>query len=184
MHATKSSKACTAGFVVAAATSVAILAERVTAGAYGAALAGDVVTTIVAVAVSVYAWRARLHCKSLLWTSVGAALAIFAVHAAIARFRPTPWLDETPRQVVNDVISAIAILGLIAVIGAKRIELARFVAITAPVAAYALTHAHWHVDRAPNGFAMTVQQCVVAQFVSVSLGLFAFRAMRAAWNPR
>jgi hypothetical protein len=174
--------ACTSGFAVAAATSAAILVERVTQGAFHAAVLADVVITIVAISVAFAAWRAPLGADTAIWASLGAAAAIFAVHLVIAKVKPMPWLDEAPRQLVNDATAAIATLGLVFVVSSRRVELARFVAVTAPVATYALTHARWHLDRAP--FATTVQQCVVAQFVSVALALFVFRAIRTTWCLR
>ena len=172
------------GFVIAAATSLAIFIDRINQGDFAAALFGDVLTTIVALAVSVCVARARLRPDAIIWAGAGAIVAIVLVHAAIARAKPVAWLDEAPVQLVNDVTAAITTIGLVLLAGSRRVALGRFVAVTAPVASYALTHAHWHLDRAPGGFAATVQQCVVAQFVSVALALLLFRAVRQQWSLR
>jgi hypothetical protein len=176
--------ACAFGFVIAAATSVAIFIDRVNQGDFRAALFGDLLTTLVALALSVCVARARLRPSAVVWAGAGAMLAIVLVHAAIANAKPVEWLDEAPRQLVNDVTAAVATIGLVLVAASRRLALGGIVMVTAPVASYALTHARWHLDRAPGGFAATVQQCVVAQFVSVALALLLFRAIRRQWSLR
>ena len=169
--------AATAGLIVATVTSAGILLDRIMLGAFHTALLGDLLTTIVAVAVSIVAARAFFGAGGLGWSLVGAAIGIATVHAVAVALHPVPWLTESPRQLVNDVTASVATLGLVFVCAARRIELHRVVLATSPIALYALTHTLWHVDRA-TGFAATVQQCVVAQYVSVMLALLAFRALR------
>jgi hypothetical protein len=170
--------AVTAGLIVASVTSAGILVDRIMLGAFRAALLGDVLTTIVALAVSIVAARAFFDAGGLGWSLVGAAIGIATVHAVAVVLHPVPWLTESPRQLVNDITASVATLGLVYVCAARRVELHRVVLVTSVIAFYAVTHAFWHVDRAPIGFTATVQQCVVAQYVSVMLALLVFRALR------
>jgi hypothetical protein len=45
------------------------------------------------------------------------------------------------------------------------------------VTAYVVTACRWHLDRAPHGFAATVQQLVAAQFLAAAIALAIFRVL-------
>ena len=165
------------GFCVGTVTSAGVLGERLAAGAPRSAVAGDVATTVAAIAISSALstrWSYRAYARAALAASAGIVL----VHA-LAATHVAPWMSERPPQFVNDAVAALATLALVFVFARRRLRVACLAAVTALVGVYAATHAMWHLDHAPRPLVATVQQCVVAQFFSVLVALLVYREARS-----
>ena len=167
------------GLCVGFVTSGAIFFDRLSCGALGAAAAGDAAVTTAAVTVSALAGGSLADSRSRFGAALGALAGLLLAHALLVAVHGAPWFAEGLRQLVNDVVAALATWTLIVAFSAKRLRVACLVAGASVVAVYAATHAAWHLDRAPRAFDATVQACVIAQFFSVLAALAIFRVWRA-----
>lgn len=160
------------GLVLAVLTSGSLLYDRVTEGSIRAAVVGNVVTTAAVVAVVLLSRGRRTGWSAL----AGLALGVALVHTFVRiELQPAfPWLAERPAQFVNDLVAALAALTLAAAFAKRPIDVRLLLVGSIVVAAYALTRSWWHVDVAPHAFAASVQQCVVASFLSATFGLLLF----------
>lgn len=165
------------GGLLALATSGGIVGERATAGAPGVALAVNALVTVIAIVVLAATWRltGRLGASSLAAQAVGASVGIALVHVVVRQRvqLELPWLSERPLQLVNDVIATGATLILIRACQ-RGLDARVFAASLVLVTVYRVTGLHWHLDQAPQGFRMTVQQLVVTQFAATAIGLLIF----------
>ena len=188
-----------AGLLLALATSGGIAGERISRGAPNVALFANVIATLAALVAVIPTMRralvsfaeqrdtesarggsfrvARLHPLAVLVPQIlGAAAGIALVHLVLrsSSLGALPWLSERPAQFMNDVV---AVSGLLALVWAcangldPRLLVFAFIGITL----YRATAHLWHLDHAPGGFQMSVQELVVAQFVAAALALGVFR---------
>jgi hypothetical protein len=165
------------GFVVALATSGAILAARLSEGSVRAALIGNAIVTIVAIACMRAVRRRALSEIDALVQAVGAFAGVLVAHAwAHHLATQIPWLCERPAQLVNDCVAATAVLGIIWA-AARDLDWRWLTLSLAIVTAYHATSAHWHLDRAPHAFTFTVQQVVVAEALASAVALAVFHAL-------
>lgn len=166
------------GLLLALVTSGGILGERVSGGDLRVALAVNALVTVVSVLVLLVTLKrqlARTRVASLVAQIGGAAFGITLVHLLV-RYRLSaeiPWLAEGPAQLVNDATAAAATLVLVWAC-ARGLDARVLLGAFALVIAYRVTAGHWHLDHAPGGFALTVQQLVVFQFAASALGLLLF----------
>jgi hypothetical protein len=109
--------------------------------------------------------------------ATGAAAGVLAVHAAlhVGWLAGPSWLVERPAQLVNDVIAVGVTVGLVWAC-AEGIRAGRLVVAFVAMTLYRLTSPMWHLDAAPHGWLITVQELVVAQLVAVAAGLIAYEA--------
>ena len=116
--------------------------------------------------------------RIILPQALGAVCGIVLVHLALrAGVVAAPsWLSERPPQLVNDVVAVFSTLAIVWAC-ACRLELRLLVASLLVVTAYRATAHLWHIDVAPHGFALRVQDIVIAQFVAAALALPLFRGM-------
>lgn len=166
------------GLFVAGVTSGGILGERLSEGSVFVGVSVNVVATFVALLLSLSAARRGAPCSParVIAQALGAFAGIVLVHLVLARssLGGLPWLSERPAQWVNDLVAAFGLLVLVAALS-RRVDVRALVVVAAGVALYRRTADHWHLDRAPHGYEATVQQLVVAQFVSIAVALLVFR---------
>lgn len=170
--------ALASGLLLALTTSGGILGERISGGDLRVAVAVNALVTVVSVVVLLVTLKRQLARTSVALPAAqvaGAALGIALVHLLV-RYRLSadlPWLAEGPAQLVNDATAAAATLVLVWACARRldvRVLLGAFVLVTA----YRFTAGRWHLDHAPGGFVLTVQQLVVFQFGASALGLLLF----------
>ncbi len=166
------------GAVVAVAASAGLVGERMTRSAPPIVLLANAVVTLAAVlAIAVVMRRpkeGRYAPAAIVPQVAGAVFGIAAVHLAVRAVGTAPWLSERPAQMMND---AVAVFGLLAIVWAcaHQLDARVLVAVLACVTLYRATSPLWHLDRAPGGYAISIQQLVVAQLVAAALALGVFR---------
>lgn len=165
---------------MASVTSGAIASERLSEGNVRVAAFANVFAVLGAILVSMCAVTKPgfLTAKVVLAQVLGAFFGIFVVHRLLGvyvldRLPWLSWMEERPPQLVNDAVAALGVLLLVWAF-AERMFVRGVVAGLALVAVYRRTAEMWHLDRAPHGFELTVQQLVAAQFVSVAVAIFVF----------
>lgn len=173
------------GLFLGIVVSGGILSERLTLGAPSEGMLASAVASISAIVAARVAFRRaqvvwvetdprsdqgpvlaqQLHAfVVLLPQAFGIAMGIALVHVLL-RFDPfgsPTWLSEAPAQFVNDSVGALGLLAL-AWACARNLDVLLLVLTLAVLTIYVATASHWHVDHAPAGYQMTVQQYVVAQ---------------------
>lgn len=168
-----------AGTGLGLVTSAGMVEERLSTGSTGVALGVDAIVTGAAILVLALVQRRFPFSSHVVGAQLlGAALGISLVHLAMgAGIVPKPyWLAERPRQLVNDTVAVLSTLLLVWAC-ARRLDLRFFVGALLVVTAYRSTAGFWHLDVPPHGFALRVQDIVIAQFVAVALVLPFYREM-------
>jgi hypothetical protein len=166
------------GAVVAIAASAGLVGERLTRSAPPMVLLANAVATLaalLAIAVMMRRPKGERYALTTIAPQVaGALVAIAAVHLVLRYEVTSPWLSERPAQWVND---GVAVFGLLAIVWAcaHQLDARLLVAVLACVTLYRATSPLWHLDRAPGGSAISIQQLVVAQLVAAALALGVFR---------
>ena len=168
-----------AGAVLAVVTSGGIVEERLSSGSLSVAVVANAVVTFVAILVLAFVERRTpLSTRVVIPQILGAACGIVLVHLTLrAGVLAVPsWLSERPPQLVND---AVAVFSTLAVVWAcaRRLDLRLLVGSLLVVTAYRATAHCWHLDVAPHGFQLRVQDFVLAQFVAAALALPVYRGM-------
>jgi hypothetical protein len=173
-----------AGALLAVVTSGGLLEDRLSAGSVPVGVVVNGLVTLAAIgALALVQRRAQPLFALIAPQLLGAACGVLGVHLAlrVGWIAGAPWLSERPVQLVNDVAS---VLGTSMVVWACARGLdARWLAPALIVtAAYRATSGLWHVDMAPQGFIVPVQDLVAMQLVGVALALPAYRW--TAWACR
>lgn len=168
-----------AGLVLAIVTCGGIVEERLSSGNPGVAVAANALVTFAAIlALGLVQRRAPFSNRAAVPQALGAACGIIAVHLAlrVGVIHQAPWMSEKPRQLVND---AVAVFSTLAVVWAcaRGLSLRLLVGALLVLTTYKMTGQLWHLDAAPHGFVITVQDFVVAQFVAGVVALTVFREM-------
>jgi len=175
------------GLLLALAASGGIAGERVTLGRLGFALLANAAATGAAILAARTTIRGARPLAVLVPQVVGAVVGVVLVHLLLRRAAQDafPWLAEGPAQLVND---AVAVSGLLALAWAcaRGLDLRVLVGAFLVVTVYRLTSSMWHLDRAPGGFHVTVQDLVVAELFAAALALGLYRSLwaRAPEEPR
>jgi hypothetical protein len=122
--------------------------------------------------------RAPLVSRVVVPQALGAAVGVFGIHLALrwGWIAGAPWLAERPAQLVNDAVAVFATLTLVWGC-AKRIDLRLLVVALAVMSVYRATGSYWHLDSAPRGFLVPVQDLVIAQLVCAALALPLYQRM-------
>jgi hypothetical protein len=168
-----------AGLVLAVVTCGGILEERLSSGSPGVAVAANALVTFGAIlALGLVQRRAPFSNRAAVPQALGAACGIVAVHLALRLgiVHLAPWMSEKAGQFVND---AVAVFSTLAVVWAcaRGLSLRLLIGALVVLTAYKMTGRFWHLDVAPHGFVITVQDFVVAQFVAGVVALTVFREM-------
>lgn len=175
--------ACVLGVV----TSGGLVLERMAQGDLRVALLVNAVTTVAVLVVA--RWNAEIRARRpraasdrksravrvALGQGAGAAFAVALVHATLRLVHDPSlaWMNEGVAQLVNDAVAVGALLSVAWAASRRPPRLGHLAGALALVTAYRASAACWHLDRAPHGFAITIQQLVVAQFVAAALAVAA-----------
>jgi hypothetical protein len=168
-----------AGAVLALVTSGGILEERVSAGSVHVGAAVNAVVTFAAIAtLGLLHRRAPLVSRVIVPQAMGATVGVLGIHLALrwGWLVGAPWLAEGPAQLVND---AVAVFGTLAVVWAcaNHLDLRLLVVALVVTSVYRATGTYWHLDAAPRGFLVPVQDLVIAQLVCAALALPLYQRM-------
>jgi hypothetical protein len=164
-------EALVAGTALGLVTSGGIIEERLS---FGSLFVGVVVNAFMTLAsfmtLCLVERRARVP------EAIGAVVGILLVHLALhlGWISAPPWLTERPLQLVNDGVAVFATLMLVWGCAQGfdiRLLLVALVALTL----YRVTRGFWHLDMPPHGFAIPVQDLVLAQCGAVAVALLFFR---------
>jgi hypothetical protein len=170
-----------AGAVFGAITSGGILEERLSAGNPTVGMIVNAFMTFLSLLALGMVERRRSSGGVLLLQLLGAIVGIASVHMALrAGWIAAPsWLTERPAQFVND---GVAVFGTLAVVWAcaRRFDVRVLLLALFIVTAYRVSGRFWHVDVAPGGFSVSVQDLILAQFGAVALALPLYRRMTTA----
>ncbi|HTQ48555.1 MAG TPA: hypothetical protein VMI75_37620 [Polyangiaceae bacterium] len=167
------------GASLAVVTCGGILEERLSAGDPDVGLVANFFVTAASVLLlGLVQHRKRLAPPLLARQALGAAVGIVAVHLALRLGLVTAprWLSERPPQFVNDVVAVFSALTLVWAC-ARGLNVRLLVAALLVLTAYRATGRLWHLDAAPRGFVVPVQDFVLAQFVAAALALLVYRGM-------
>lgn len=178
------------GLLVTLVSSAGILVERLTQGDARLAVFANALTSVVvmgaAVALMHLGARSRMAAEkknvALLASLVlGAGSAIVLVHVALrAGVVAAPaWITEGPRQLVNDLVAASAILALLWGSVKDPPSLSSLMVALGLLSLYRFTAGAWHLDRFTPELglgALSVQEFVVAEVVGAAIALAIFRA--------
>jgi len=174
---------CTVAFLAGAAlaviTSAGIVEERLSAGSVGVGLFVNGFVLLASIlSLGVVRRRASGAANVLLAQTLGAIVGIAIVHLALrGGWIPRPsWLAERPAQLVNDGVAVLATLALVWAC-AHKLDLRLLVFALATVTLYKATGRFWHLDVPPGGFAVRVQDLVVAQVGATALALAIYRQL-------
>jgi len=171
-----------AGTGLGLVTSAGIVEERLSAGSPAVAVVVNALVSGSAILVLALVQR-RVHLSSLIvaWQLLGAVVGVLLVHLAVrAGAVPTPyWLAERPPQLVNDTVAVLSTLLLVWAC-AQRLDLRVLLTALLLVTGYRVTAGLWHLDLPPHGFALRVQDIVIAQFVAAALALPLYRHVTRA----
>ncbi|HEY1695768.1 MAG TPA: hypothetical protein VGG39_26555 [Polyangiaceae bacterium] len=168
-----------AGLLLAVVTCGGILEQRLSSGSPRVALVANGLLTFAAILVlGLVQRRESLAPAGVLPQALGATLGIVAVHAALrlGLLPEAPWMSERPPQLVND---AVAVFSTLAVVWAcaRGLRLRLLIGALLLLTVYRATAHFWHLDAAPQGFLVTVQDLVVAEVVALALALGLYRGM-------
>jgi hypothetical protein len=166
------------GLLLALVTSGGLLGERLSVGSLRVTLAINALVTCVAILVLVLTEKhAGAHgAAGFLPLALGAALGIALVHLALRAgiVDGAPWMSERPAQFVNDAVLVAALLGVVCA-SLRDFQPGVLVAALFLLTAYRMTAALWHLDVAPHGFTIPVQDSVVADVVAAAFALPVYR---------
>jgi hypothetical protein len=143
-----------AGAALGIVTSGGIVEERLSAGSPHVGVVVNALVTFASIlTLGLLHRRAPLVARVIVPQVAGAALGVLGIHLALrwGWIAGAPWLAERPAQLVND---AVAVLATLMVLWAYR-----------------ATGSLWHLDAAPHGFMVTVQDLVIAQLACAALAL-------------
>lgn len=175
-----------AGFLVAIATSGGLVGERLSEGDLRVAVVMNALIT----SVSVFAlfltarWDGARPGQFFFRQALGALLGIGLVHLVLrGSLLGAPWLSERPAQLVNDLVAVFGALVLVWA-ASRRVDARVLLVGVGLVSAYRASASHWHLDQAPHGFVLTIQQLVVMQLFGVALAMIVFRAVSRLWLLR
>lgn len=173
-----------------------LIAERLEAGSFRAALPIDVAVLLASVAVLSLTSRplklrfvevsgagrlgepVRLRpALVLLLQAAGGAVGAALAHALLWQSHAPAlgWMCEHAPQLMNDAVAISGVLAAIWACASRRLVVPCLAAMLTLLLWYGKTRSHWHVDRAPFAFELTIQELVVAQVLAVASGLLAFR---------
>jgi hypothetical protein len=169
-----------AGAVFGAITSAGILEERLSAGSATVGMIVNAFMTFLSLLALGMIERRRSSARVLLLQLLGATVGIASVHLALrSGWIAVPvWLAERPAQFVND---GVAVFGTLALVWAcaRRFDLRVLLLALVIVTVYRASGRFWHLDVAPGGFSVSVQDLILAQFGAVALALPLYRRMTA-----
>jgi len=171
--ARRSAAAFLAGASLALVTSGGIVEERLSAGSVHVGVVVNALVTFASIlTLGLLHRRAPLVPAVVVPQAVGAAVGVLCVHVALrwGWIAGAPWLAERPAQLVNDAVAVFATLTVVWAC-ANRLDLRLLVAALAVLSLYRATGTLWHLDVAPQGFKVTVQDLVIAQLACAALAL-------------
>jgi hypothetical protein len=162
-----------AGAAMALVTSGGLLEERLSAGNIRVGTFVNALVTLAAIGSLVVVRRQAQPMVGVIFPQVlGAACGILGIHLALRLgwIAGAPWLAERPAQLVNDVAS---VLGTSMVVWAcaRGLDPRMLAPALLLTAVYRGTSGLWHLDAAPHGFVVSVQDLVGMQLVAVALAL-------------
>lgn len=184
------------GLLLACVISAGVIGERLRAGSVRTALLVDVIVLFAGILATTLTARplnvrfeelrdggeaplvTRLRPSVILALQIaGIACGITLAHIVLKRSHVSAlaWMCECPPQFVNDAIASLGTLAAVWACASRRIRMDLLIVMFGVLLLYGLTRRHWHVDRAPFGFEMPIQELVVAQVVATATGLLAFR---------
>lgn len=184
------------GFILAALVSAGVVGERLRAGSVHTALIVDALVLVAGIVVTTLTSRPlnllfaaisndgdapilmRLRPSVVAVPQlVGMMSGIALVHLILRRSNVSAltWMCECPPQFVNDIVATVGTFAAVWACAARRIRIDLLIATLGLLLLYGHTRQHWHVDRAPFPFEMTIQELVVAQVIATATGLLAFR---------
>jgi hypothetical protein len=165
------------GTAFAVLASGGIVEERLSTGRAGV---GVVVNAFIMLAsiLMLGAVRTRRSTSVFVLQAVGAFLGVAVVHLALRMgwLAAPVWLAERPAQVVNDIVAVAATLAVVWAC-AGELDVRLLVLALATLTLYKMTGRFWHLDAPPGGFAITVQNLVLAQVAATALSLPIYRHM-------
>ncbi len=174
------------GLLVTLISSAGILVERLTQGDAHLAVAANALTSVVVMGAALALMRlgarpnlaAERGVTLLASLVLGAVTAIVAVHLAlrVGVVAAPVWISERPRQLVNDLVAAFAIVALLWGSSQRPPRLSSVVLALGALTAYRFTAGAWHADLfTPESRALSVQEFVVAEVVGAAIALAIFR---------
>lgn len=189
------------GFLLATSVSAGVVSERLRAGSVRTALVVDLVVLVAGILATTLTSRplnvlfedvsnddsapriVRLRPSILVVSQiVGTACGVTLVHFVLERSHASAlsWMCECPPQFVNDAVATLGTLAAVWSCAFRRLRMDLLIATLGVLLLYGFTRQHWHVDRSPFRFEMTIQELVVAQVVATATGLLAFRRFSSA----
>ncbi len=162
-----------AGAALAAVTSGGIVEERLSAGNPYVGVAVNALATFASILMLGLLHRsAPLVAGVIVPQAAGAALGVLGIHLALrwGWIAGAPWLAERPAQLVNDAVAVFAML-MVVWACANRFDLRLLVVALAVMSLYRATGRLWHLDAAPHGFLVSVQDLVIAQLACAAFAL-------------
>ncbi len=168
-----------AGATLAVVTSGGIVEERLSAGSPHVGIVVNALVTFASIlTLGLLHRRAPLVAGVMVPQVAGAVLSVLGIHLALrwGWIAGAPWLAERPAQLVNDAVAVLATLTVLWAC-ANRLDLRLLVVALAVLSAYRATGSLWHLDAAPHGFTVTVQDLVIAQLACAALALPLYRWM-------
>lgn len=168
-----------AGFLVAIATSGGLVGERLSEGDVRVAVTMNALITSVSVFALILTarWDGARPRQFFVRQALGALVGIGVVHLMLrGSIVSAPWLSERPAQLVNDLVAVFGVLVLVWA-ASRRVDARVLLVGVGLVSAYRASASRWHLDQAPHGFSLTIQQLVVMQLLGVALAMVVFRAV-------
>lgn len=168
-----------AGAALATVASGGLVEERLSAGSL---LSGGVVNALVTLAsiatLGFLGRRTPLAARTVVPQAVGAMVGVLGVHLALRLgwIAGAPWLAERPAQLVNDMVAVFTTLTIVWAC-ANRYDLRLLLVALVAALLYRATGRFWHVDMAPAGYLVTVQDLVLAQLACAALVLPLYERM-------
>jgi hypothetical protein len=162
-----------AGVALAVVTSGGLVEERLSAGSVHVGAAVNALVTLASIVILARVCRrAPLTPAVVVSQAVGAAVGVVAVHLALRGgwIHGAPWLAERPAQLVNDGVAVFATLTVVWAF-ANQLDMRLLIAALAVALVYRATGRFWHLDTAPHGFLVPVQDLVLAQLACAALAL-------------
>jgi hypothetical protein len=169
----RSGAAFLAGAALAIVASGGLVEERLSAGSLLSGAEVNALVTLVSIAtLGFLGRRTPLAARTVVPQAVGAVVGVLGVHLALRYgwITGAPWLAERPAQLVNDAVAVFATMTIVWAC-ANRCDLRLLVAALAVALLYRATGRFWHLDAAPPGYLVTVQDLVVAQLGCAALVL-------------
>jgi hypothetical protein len=166
-----------AGGALALVTSGGIVEERLSSGSLDRGVVVNALMTVASIGLLVLVQRRVPRTRRVLIAQAfGALLGILGVHLALRSgvIAGAPWLSERPAQLVNDVVAVFAVLAVVWAC-AERLDWRLLAAAALLVVLYRATGKLWHLDVAPHGFVVSVQDLVMAQCVGAAVALLLYR---------